>query len=79
MLNEVSLAQPIAWSAEPGLIPRVPNGPDRGKSWDPSSVSALTEHASSRHADLRFSAQTEMRRRQLPSTGELEPAQRPLL
>lgn len=79
MLNEASLDQLIAWSAEPGLLPRVPTGPDRGKSWDQLSVSALTELASSRDADLRFSAQTEMRRRQLASTSELEPAQGTLL
>ena len=30
VLNEASLDQLIAWSAELGLLPRVPNGPDRG-------------------------------------------------
>ena len=63
MLNEASLDQLIAWSAEPGLLPRVPTGPDHGKSWDQLSVSALTELASSRDADIRFSALTELKRR----------------
>lgn len=31
MLNEASLDQLIAWSAEPGLLPRVPTGLDRDK------------------------------------------------
>lgn len=56
MLNEASLDQLIVWSAELGLLPRVPNGPDRGKSWDQLSVEALTELASSRDVDIRFSA-----------------------
>lgn len=31
MLNEASIDQLLAWSIEPGLLPRVPTGPDRGK------------------------------------------------
>jgi exodeoxyribonuclease X len=31
MLNTVSAEQLLSWSEEPGLLPRVPAGPDRGK------------------------------------------------
>ena len=36
-----SLDQLLAWSAEPRLLPRVPAGPDRGKTWDRISNAAL--------------------------------------
>ncbi|MCH2486486.1 MAG: 3'-5' exonuclease, partial [Erythrobacter sp.] len=32
-LNAAGLEQLLAWSAEPGLLPRVPYGPDRGTYW----------------------------------------------
>lgn len=35
-----SLDQLLAWSAEPGPLPRVPAGPDRGKIWDRISNAA---------------------------------------
>ncbi|WP_454654101.1 DNA polymerase III subunit epsilon [Bosea beijingensis] len=79
MLNEASLDQLIAWSAEPGLLPRVPTGPDRGKGWDQLSVSALAELSASRDADLRFSAQTELKRRNIEPACSPEPAQKSLL
>lgn len=36
-----SLDQLLAWSAEPRLLPRVPAGADRGKTWDRISNAAL--------------------------------------
>ena len=33
MLNAASVEQLLAWSHEPGLLPRVPAGADRGKAW----------------------------------------------
>jgi exodeoxyribonuclease X len=63
MLNEVSLDQLLLWSSEPGLLPRVPSGPDRGKSWDQTTEAALRNLARDRDIDIRFSAETELRRR----------------
>jgi len=63
MLNEASLAQLLAWSREPGLLPRVPSGPDRGKSWDQLGLPALRAFLSERDVDLRFSAEHELARR----------------
>lgn len=57
MLNEVSLEQLIAWSVEPGLLPRVPSGAER------LSVETLRELSLARDPDIRFSAKTELRRR----------------
>jgi exodeoxyribonuclease X len=63
LLNEASLEELLVWSSEPGLLPRVPAGPDRGKHWDRLSEEALLEFARDRDADIRFSAQVEMSRR----------------
>lgn len=62
LLNEASLEQLLAWSQEPGLLPRVP-GVDRGKGWDCISAQSLSELVRDRDADIRFSAQTELARR----------------
>lgn len=70
MLNESSLAQLLAWSREPGLLPRVPTGPLRGRAWSDLDVDALTVLAADRDADVRFSAQMELRRRN--DGGEIE-------
>jgi exodeoxyribonuclease X len=67
MLNETSLHQLLAWSAEPGPLPRVPVGPDRGKSWELASLNGVRELAVDRDVDVRFTAETELRRR-----GEIE-------
>lgn len=80
MLNAASLEQLLAWSAEPGLLPRVPAGPDRGRSWDRLSGEALRALVQDRDINIRFSAETELRRR--GETVEPEaapPAQRTLL
>lgn len=79
MLNETSLAQLLFWSSEPGLLPRVPAGPDRGKSWSLVSAASLWELAASRDADLRFSALTELRRREADLPEPEAPAQARLL
>jgi exodeoxyribonuclease X len=63
LLNEASLEQLLAWSREPGLLPRVPAGPDRGKGWDRITVEALREFAQDRDVDVRFTAETELTRR----------------
>ncbi len=79
LLNATSLEQLLAWNREPGLLPRVPSGPDRGKGWDRLSNDTLLGFARDRDAD-RFSAETELRRRGDDRERELiEPAQRTLL
>ncbi len=80
LLNETSLDQLLEWSSEPGLLPRVPSGADRGKSWDRLSDEALAEFLKDRDVDVRFSAETERQRRgQATGPGGDEPAQRTLL
>ena len=63
MLNEVSLEQLLAWSREPGLLPRVPSGSARGKGWDHLSTEMLVEFSQDRDPDIRYSATTELHRR----------------
>lgn len=80
LLKESSLAQLLAWSSEPGLLPRVPSGAERGKGWNRLGLDTLHEFSRDRDADIRFSAQTELARRGVDQ--ELlppEPAQRTLL
>ena len=62
-LNAASLEQLLAWSAEPGLLPRVPAGPDRGRAWAELDGQALQRLTVDRDEDVRFSAATELRRR----------------
>jgi exodeoxyribonuclease X len=70
MLNAVSLDQLLAWSREPGLLPRVPMGPERGKAWAVLGNDTLRALARERDPDVRFSAETELRRR-----GEMQPVE----
>ena len=63
MLNEASVAQLLAWSREPGLLPRVPAGPARGRPWAELTPDALRGFAEARDPDARFSAEVELRRR----------------
>ncbi len=80
MLNEVSAQQLVAWSREPGLLPRVPAGPERGKSWRDVGGEAVQALARERDPDVRFSAQTELRRRGgLSEISPARPAQLTLL
>ncbi|MGX1787012.1 3'-5' exonuclease [Bosea sp. NPDC055332] len=80
MLNEASLDQLLLWSGEPGLLPRVPSGPDRGRSWDQTTEATLRNLALDRDIDIRFSAETELRRRgELGRPEPSKPAQPSLL
>lgn len=80
MLNEASLEQLLVWSQEPGLLPRVPTGPDRGKPWRRLDDEALRAFARERDPALRFSAETELRRRgETLEPAPAESAQRTLL
>jgi exodeoxyribonuclease X len=62
-LNEASLAQLVQWSNEPGLLPRVRYGPDRGKEWREIEEESLVKFMTDRDPDIRFTAETEMARR----------------
>ncbi|MEH3108344.1 MAG: 3'-5' exonuclease [Sphingomonas fennica] len=81
MLNAASLAQLLAWSAEPGLLPRVPAGPDRGRYWEELDAATLARLAADRDEDVRFSAATELARRGAGGApaATAEPAQGSLL
>jgi hypothetical protein len=46
-----SLDELLSWSSEPGLLPRVPAGGDRGKSWDRLTIEALTTFLSDRDTE----------------------------
>jgi exodeoxyribonuclease X len=76
MLNEASLDQLLAWSAEPGLLPRIPAGPERGKSWDQVELAVLKAFLMDRDRDVRFTAESELARRdEGPTRRDMEPAQ----
>jgi exodeoxyribonuclease X len=58
----------------------VPAGPERGKSWDRLAAEALRALTQDRDPNIRFSAETELRRRgDAPEPPAIEPAQRTLL
>lgn len=63
MLNEAPVAQLVAWSSEPGLLPRVPSGPMRHRPWRDLDDEALRGLGDERDVDVRYSAQVELRRR----------------
>lgn len=80
MLSEASVEQLIKWSREPGLLPRVPAGPARGRPWTDVSEDALRALEAERDPDIRFSAQTELRRRgERPATPRSADAEQPML
>ena len=62
-LNEAGVAQLLAWSAEPGLLPRVRTGPDRGRRWEEIGEDSLAGFLADRDGDVRFTAETEWQRR----------------
>ncbi|SEN52588.1 exodeoxyribonuclease X [Sphingomonas gellani] len=62
-LNEAGVAQLLEWSRQPGLLPRVRTGLDRGKDWREISDDSLANFLTDRDADVRFTAETERARR----------------
>ena len=75
-LNEAGLGQCLTWSELPGLLPRVPAGPERGRGWDELDHEALIRWAADRDEDVRYSARTELARRgEGPSPDPAPPAQ----
>ncbi|MFA4951190.1 DNA polymerase III subunit epsilon [Brevundimonas sp.] len=80
MLNAVPLSQLIEWSSQPGLLPRVPTGADRGKPWSAVADEALATLARDRDIDVRFSAETERSRRgDQPLVAPSKPGQQTLI
>ena len=63
MLNLSGIDQLLAWSDEPGLLPRVPAGPDRGRYWAELDGESLRRFASDRDEAVRYSAANELRTR----------------
>lgn len=63
MLNAVGIDQLLAWSRLPGLLPRVRQGPDRGKEWSEASDETIATMLEDRDEDVRFTAETERARR----------------
>ena len=57
LLNASSAEQLIDWSSKPGLLPRVPMGPDRGKAFSGLPTETLRAMARDRDIDVRFSAE----------------------
>ncbi len=78
MLGEASLEQLLAWSDEPGLLPRVPAGPERGRYWRELPTETLQGFARDRDEDVRFSAQTELARRGTGEVSALSDVPRPI-
>lgn len=64
MLAAASIEQLLEWSDLPGLLPRVPAGTFRGRRWDELDDGTLKRFASDREEDVRYSAETEIRRRE---------------
>lgn len=73
MLNAASIEQLLEWSDLPGLLPRVPTGADRGRGWDELDVETLWRLASDRDEAVRYSAETEIRRREGGGARTAEP------
>jgi exodeoxyribonuclease X len=65
LLNAAPLEDLLAWSQAPGLLPRVPAGDHRGKAWADLDDAALGSLVQVRDPDVRFSAETELRKRGL--------------
>jgi exodeoxyribonuclease X len=79
MLNETSVENLLAWSAEPGLLPRVVAGPERGRPWTSVGIEVLRAFARDRDEDVRFTAETELKRRgEMVETQTDRPAQQKL-
>ncbi len=77
-LNEAGPERLIAWEREPGLLPRVPYGPEKGTDFAELSDETLVRLAGDRNEDVRFSAERERERRgtaevtsHAPKQGEL--------
>ena len=74
MLNLASVEDLVRWEGLPGLLPRVPRGPERGTYWHELSADALAAYARDRDEDVRYSARNEQRRREVggppPESGE---------
>ena len=55
----------VEWEGQPGLLPRVPRGPERGTYWHELSEDRLAAYARDRDEDVRYSAANEQQRRRV--------------
>lgn len=78
-LNEVGPERLIGWEREPGLLPRVPYGADKGTDFDELSDEVLRRMTGDRNEDVRFTATTELAQRGEVVTAPTEPPQGELL
>jgi exodeoxyribonuclease X len=75
MLNLKGADLLVAWSEEPGLLPRVPRGELRGTKWAELTDQQLLSFTSDRDTDIRYSAEREAARRgkgNAPAPGPLQ-------
>lgn len=79
MLAQASLAQLLEWSALPGLLPRVPYGPERGREFAELDDAMLARLTDDRDEDVRYSAEHEAARRGGGPGAEPEPARQSTL
>ncbi|MBV7256385.1 3'-5' exonuclease [Pacificimonas sp. WHA3] len=79
MLLETSIAQLIAWSKLPGLLPRVPYGADRGAVFAELPIEALTRYLKDRNEDVRYSARMALEHRGMRVPEPRQAAQNTLL
>ena len=80
LLDAASVEQLVAWSREPGLLPRVPTGDHRGRAWSDLEDAVLRVLVEARDIDVRFSAAIELQRRgAAPSSPSRSSGQLPLL
>lgn len=81
LLNAASFEDLLAWSREPGLLPRIPAGEHRGRAWSDLTEDAVRLLAQDRDRDVRFSAARELERRgadPAAAAAAAKPVQRPL-
>lgn len=79
MLNLVEPEQLLRWSDEPGLLPRVPAGPERGRYWAELDNAALRRFAGDRDEDVRFSADQALQARGIEPAISNDPSSQGLL
>jgi exodeoxyribonuclease X len=75
MLNLKGAELLIAWSHDPGLLPRVPRGDHRGSRWTELSDQEILTFTSDRDPDIRYTAEREAARR---GKGKKDKTPRPL-
>ena len=78
-LNEAGAEQLIAWSREPGLLPRVPYGAHKGTDFAELDDATLAQMIGDRNEDVRFTAEHTLAAHGVTQATEPERAQGTLL